>query len=307
MLEYTKIVMMFFLLSAHAMGRGSGASNNAGGLACPDQTYLFDLWEAAIPTVYSSEGLDVVESDDSLDDQVYDKLELMQEIGGNRYAAYISKYIQNYNYVRHIARPLPKERSLILSAPLDLGQHITKKGCDLRGLISWNDSTNRVWYDDELYSQLSTTHKAAMWVHEAIYRTLRETKWVSDSTETRRIVSYLFSGFKNIEAKMIFPSNLDWYEDGKPQLFESISSEYFFNLLSTSCTLDSISFNGAPLNPSSLVLSGLGPRTISFNFSGDTCVVEYAIMAANHDEYFRDKVTLTQSDKILEIEAVHPK
>ena len=62
------------------------------------------------------------------------------------------------------------------------------------------------------YSQ-HRTHKAAMWIHEYLRTFVKKRV----STRLKRAGLFLsFCGF-SIEAKMIF-DNLDWYEDGKPQL-----------------------------------------------------------------------------------------
>jgi len=300
--------MIFSLLSAHAMGRGSGASNNAGGLMCPEKAYLFDLWEATIPTIYTPEGLHISEYEGSVKDLVEKKLNLMRTIDDEGYADYVSKVKENYELARSIAKPLPKmAQPLILPIPLDLGQAFTREDCKLRGLISWDDESNRIFYDGPLYSQLSTTHKAAMWIHEAVYKTLRDIKWVSYSSETRRIVSYLFSDSQNIDPKKIFPTNLRGYGDLEPQLFKKISLNYYFKLFDSSCAIKSIYLNGIPKNQSPILLDSDILQNIVFEFEEENCKIEYAILAANHEEYKHAKSTLTQDAKAIRVNAVFPK
>ncbi|MCM2279473.1 MAG: hypothetical protein NDJ89_15465 [Oligoflexia bacterium] len=83
-----------------------------------------------------------------------------------------------------------------ISPPSDLHNPFLKPGCPLEGMMLYQDESEAVFVDRELFSRLgSNTDIAAALVHEAIYKVLRETQMTpeTDSRRTRRIVGCLFA------------------------------------------------------------------------------------------------------------------
>ncbi|MEK7690734.1 MAG: hypothetical protein AAB425_06915, partial [Bdellovibrionota bacterium] len=68
-------------------------------------------------------------------------------------------------------------------------------GCYLEGLALYNDETQILEVDGKLFNSplLSTTQKAALFVHEAVYKVFRQQRRVDSSILVRKIIAYLFS------------------------------------------------------------------------------------------------------------------
>ena len=83
------------------------------------------------------------------------------------------------------------------------------KRCDLEQIAVYTDGNNQVHFVGAIWKKLNNINKAALLVHEALYRNLR---MMGDkfSDQTRKAVGYLFSGMK-----------FNWVLDGLPQKYLS--------------------------------------------------------------------------------------
>ncbi len=77
--------------------------------------------------------------------------------------------------------------------PQDTDIRYLKKGCEVVGLGMYFDIENNLVIDPEVKSSLLKIDEAAFFVHEAIYKALRDTSHVETSWSTRKMVGYLFS------------------------------------------------------------------------------------------------------------------
>lgn len=82
--------------------------------------------------------------------------------------------------------------------PDDSGAMYTPKGMELKGMMLVNPDTGNIDVREDLFSVLETqTDVAAAWMHEAIYKVLRERGDVKTSRTTRRLVGCLFAEGKD--------------------------------------------------------------------------------------------------------------
>ena len=79
------------------------------------------------------------------------------------------------------------------------------KNCRVEQIAFYKDGNNQVYIVGSIWNKLDNTNKAALLIHEALYRNLRE---LGDSTSdrTRKTIGYLFSGMK-----------FEWVLNGLPQ------------------------------------------------------------------------------------------
>jgi len=81
------------------------------------------------------------------------------------------------------------------------------KGCDLEQVAFYKDGSDQVRFIGSVWDKLDNTNKAALLIHEALYRSLRQMGDIN-SDRTRKAVGYLFGGM-----------NYQWVLDGLPQKY----------------------------------------------------------------------------------------
>lgn len=81
------------------------------------------------------------------------------------------------------------------------------KGCSIEQIAIYTDGDDQVHFVGGIWNKLSNVHKAALLVHEALYRSLRDLG-DSNSDRARETVAYLFSGMR-----------FDWILNGLPQQY----------------------------------------------------------------------------------------
>lgn len=81
------------------------------------------------------------------------------------------------------------------------------KNCKLEQIAVYRDGDNQVHIVGNVWNQLSNVNKAALLIHEALYRDLR-VMGDSSSDRTRKAVAYLFSGMK-----------FEWILNGLPETY----------------------------------------------------------------------------------------
>lgn len=81
------------------------------------------------------------------------------------------------------------------------------KGCDLEQIAIYKDGSDQVRFIGSVWDKLDNTNKAALLIHESLYRSLRQMGDVT-SDRTRKTVGYLFSGMK-----------FNWVLAGLPQKY----------------------------------------------------------------------------------------
>ncbi len=103
--------------------------------------------------------------------------------------------------VRSIFHLIPE--NVVLTPVNDAAEVVTPVGCKIEQLANYVDD-NLILVNAEIWSHLSVTDQAALIFHEAIYR-LDRYGGATNSSRTRKIVSYLFSEFNFIQVKSDLP------------------------------------------------------------------------------------------------------
>ena len=84
-------------------------------------------------------------------------------------------------------------QQVAIPAPEDVNPNLTKRGCTLEGIMKYDDARRVVYKDPMLFGALSPTDQAALYMHEAIYKMLRDNSYARDSVRARKITGFLFS------------------------------------------------------------------------------------------------------------------
>lgn len=173
------------LLAFKPLLMGGESSGGGGGFYCSgtDSTEALDLWEGR--TVY---GFEIPSSNENIKLQIERaliNLELLAPYLVDNVRALVGPLIEE-----SLALPLDVE----LAFPHDALPDFQKKNCKLAGLMFYDGDAKRVRFDSFLLSKLvSKTDEAALWLHEAIYKALRDNFGETNSKASRKVVACIFS------------------------------------------------------------------------------------------------------------------
>lgn len=196
-----KLIMLSLLtiaVSAHAGNDGGGG----GGIVIDGKVLLLDLVEASRPKEQgglTEKGLNIVESQESVEVQVeraLSRLDMWRQ-AANLDLGLASEVRNTHAEILKITRNI--SASYDLAFPVDANLNFISRNDKLVGIARWEtDHTGKetLWLDNKYHSLMSNTHKAALEVHEAVYKVLRAKLNHQDSKLTRAIVGYLFSDLK---------------------------------------------------------------------------------------------------------------
>lgn len=96
-----------------------------------------------------------------------------------------------------------------LAFPHDALPNFEKPDCQLQGLMFFDGDQDIVLYDPILKSKLvSKTDEAALWMHEALYKVLRDKFGEATSVATRKAVACVFSSQGCIDKLMTLEQHL---------------------------------------------------------------------------------------------------
>ena len=121
------------------------------------------------------------------------------------------------NFIREPGHIVEASASLNIAPPLDAISNLNKSvngvNCPLEGMMYYNDLRQRLIIKPEIFNaQKSKTEKAAAYVHEAIYKALRDDFNAETSTNARLLTGCLFSdnvaNCLNLK-KIVLPKGLD--------------------------------------------------------------------------------------------------
>ncbi|MES2856180.1 MAG: hypothetical protein V4692_09965, partial [Bdellovibrionota bacterium] len=151
-------------------------------------TQLLDLWEAEAGFgPFYLHPIDVVYSEDPVDQQI--------ERAMKRLTGVLPKFGRAVEealvHVRKNVSPVPKGSYVLVSD--DTRVRFLPLGCALVGYGQYSDIEDNLIIDLTVGESVTVTDEAALWVHEAVYKVLRDTKDEPDSYNTRRIVALMFS------------------------------------------------------------------------------------------------------------------
>lgn len=194
----TKIVFMVMLLVSAVSWAGQ-EGHATGTIRCADGAQVFDLYEGR------KQGLNIVESNVAVDTQIDNAFKKLGTIN----PAFEVEARKMLKLAQQVQKSVPVGEALI--PPTDSGLKTLPKGCQFEAAAKWFDSydfrgdpvytQDELLIDDTLLSELSSrsaTQVAALWVHEAIYKTYRDRSYSGDSQFARKVTAYLFSDSNNI-------------------------------------------------------------------------------------------------------------
>ncbi|MAE72480.1 MAG: hypothetical protein CL675_00195, partial [Bdellovibrionaceae bacterium] len=201
------LTTLMLVLTGPALAGREG--NGAGGYeylnANGEKEYrLLDLYEAEVPGLIHPTGVKIVGSDKDVETQVMDAIGRIKQSGWESFSTVV---LTQYHMFERYATDVPMDpgqpgRKLELKFPDDaFNIFATPVGYRPVGLASWNDELNRIFIDmDKVRRLRSNTERAALRVHEAVYRALRLFDVdIEDSRLARFIVGYLFSDMSPAE------------------------------------------------------------------------------------------------------------
>lgn len=197
------VVFILMILLLSPMSHASRESHGGGGLICGDKVLLYDFFEATIPGEMIPEGLSIVRSNIDVDQQRREAFNKLGKIVSPEFQVYIEKV---YVHAISISQNLPENISIL--APTDINNDLIQTGCTLAGVASYSDEKDRLLIDPRLFSKMPPTDQAALWVHEVVYKALRDLAGDIESTRARKIVAYLFSGLRSDQYAPLLPINI---------------------------------------------------------------------------------------------------
>jgi len=168
-----------------------GASTGGGGaFVCRnaatgkvESSELLDLWEGR-----AIAGWNINDNDNPVDLQVGNALIKLKAFDSSLY----ERVQREMLLIRKSAKYFPVAVSF--PAPADANPRYSKTGCPLEGMMLYDGDYNRLSVASETFSHLvSNTNIAAAWVHESIYKVLRDVMKQQDSVNSRKLTACLFS------------------------------------------------------------------------------------------------------------------
>jgi hypothetical protein len=155
--------------------RVAGTSSGGGGgvYMCGHQAIMIDLWESTkLPFRWPS-GLGVVtpiyDDQTSFENQILEALEKLAR--SDQILA--DKVAKDLDWIRSNVEYLTDDTSVTLPTDLDIALYPT--GCPPVGMMFFSGEDQKLYVKEEIFSKLkSQTDIAAAYMHEAIYKALRE-------------------------------------------------------------------------------------------------------------------------------------
>lgn len=118
------------------------------------------------------------------------------DVGGGFLLSHLEKSTRLKNEVQKIDQTkmlVPIEASIPTVGDSTPRVLPTKKGCQIEQIALYVDGVNEVRFSEIIWMNLSETDKAALLIHEALYKQLRQFG-DTNSDRTRKIVAHLFGG-----------------------------------------------------------------------------------------------------------------
>lgn len=197
-----------------AMAHGGMEGGGAKGYVCRDSlgriksVELLDLWEAR--AVY---GRIVQRSTAPVEKQVEAGIQNLKTIfysiwnhgthedprPGYLGTEYVLRYTANYflDPVSNL-KPVTEGKLVLTVDPKEALEPEEKNGCKLEQVVTYFDyyPSEVIFYDKEIYDHMDETNKAALILHESLYKILRDESRETNSLRTRRAVGLAMSGVK---------------------------------------------------------------------------------------------------------------
>ncbi len=229
---------------------GGESSGGGGGFYCPgnDSAEVLDIWEGRAVFGYT-----IPSSNEDIDVQIN-----KAAINLNRLAPHISEEVRQLALtLKSEARALPA--GVKLAFPHDALPNFEKPDCQLQGLMFFDGDQDIVLYDPILKSKLvSKTDEAALWMHEALYKVLRDKFGEVTSVATRKAVACVFSSKgcidKLVTLEQLLPKNQKVYKCSNQDVtyffFQSKRDQSKMSLILTRFMGKELKYPAYNLNPS---------------------------------------------------------
>jgi hypothetical protein len=189
---------------------GGNGSHGGGAFICsdPGRNELVDLWEARVPGLVVPQGLPFASPlAGSPADPFEEELvrEHLADLARMVPAEMRSTLAEAYSLVRSRRRPRTIH-DFFHDQITDRFSKLRKPGCELVAAARYSDAQELLVYDAPVVMALPRRDRAALWVHETVYKALRMIEKADESTSTRRIVGVLFSTLPRREARGLIRS-----------------------------------------------------------------------------------------------------
>jgi hypothetical protein len=183
--------LLLAVLSSRPAFAGHETGNGGGGVVCDGEARrveLLDLWEGK-----ALKGLVVEEKATPVLAQIDRAIDIFRQAGlvhlSERTGALAREM---YNAFTTLGRGrLPN--GIAVAPPTDALNRFIPRGCRLEGIALYNDRFSTLDIDGQLFDELTPTSQAALFVHEGLYKYLREEFSENDSTVARNFVACAFS------------------------------------------------------------------------------------------------------------------
>lgn len=209
---------------------GGFAENNGGGvMVCKrdqdntERVIMLDLWEAQTLQGLAMKSFDGHPTPDEVLAVAEKSLLRIKLINRAIYAEAVLQLHRIDLMIRSGRPALPA--GVEIAPPLDGGNGFVGKNCVMKGVALYDNVTDGLYLDRELYERMSLTDRAALLVHEAVYKVFRDWYDAPNSLGARRFVGCLFS--QNFCGTQLSPFS----QAGRrlPLVFECVSSRLAFD------------------------------------------------------------------------------
>lgn len=186
------LLVLSALLSFSAFAEGHAEGNGGNSIVCETvneagekikYAHVLDLYEARelyrLETITEAAGL----SETLLAQQIVSKLEDLDETYARLVRAEFEDVVRKINLLAPGQGLTPIPDSFHVSYP---------KYCDIKQLANYTKE-HGILIDHDIWNLLDPIHRAALFVHEAVYKVERDLFSAKDSIHARKIVAYLFS------------------------------------------------------------------------------------------------------------------
>ena len=181
--------------SPTAWAKSDVVGSGGGAFICANQndSEFLDLFEAKIPGLVTKSGLSISPSSASVHDQIM-KAFARLKVGSDLY----KKMLEVYDEVKAAKQDVTPAGASI-AWPADEKNQLTKTDCKPMGIILFDDQKQSMQIDLNNLEALPPQQQAAAWVHETVYKFMRETVGDTDSVRSRKVVGHLFSNESDAE------------------------------------------------------------------------------------------------------------
>jgi len=173
-----------------------------------EKSFLVDLWESENtpfkwPNLNTTKISIEYNNHESVNEQIEKGLYRL-----NNFDTELAKMVKNEIYpIKDNLMYLPDNISI--TTPSDLLANYYPTGCKPEGMMFYENSFHQLYVNKNIFNKFQTnTDVAAAFMHEAIYKVFRESKYNhKDSKATRRLVACLFSSECSSSVSNKFPSD----------------------------------------------------------------------------------------------------